>query len=89
MTRRGEALRNAKKAIDLGDKKAFRRFLREYFRAGGSEAGLKASARTMSPLYGLNDDEQSRFIRWLPKDERIILRRAMRYAERMKAYLTW
>ena len=87
MTRRGEALRNAKRAIDLGDKKSFRKFLREYFRAGGTEQGLKASARASDPLFGLNEEEQMRFIRWLPKEERKILRRAMRYAEKIKAYL--
>ena len=35
MTRRGEALRNAKKAADLGDRKSLRKYLREYYRAGG------------------------------------------------------
>ena len=87
MTRRGEALRNAKRAIDLGDKKSFRKFMREYFKAGGSEAGLKISARASDPLSGLNEDEEKRFIRWLPKEERKILRRAMRYGEKIKAYL--
>lgn len=86
-TRRGEALRNAKRAADLGDRKSLRKFLREFYRAGGTEQGLKISARTMEPLYGLNDEDEARFIRWLPKEERKILRRAMRYAERMKAKL--
>ncbi len=86
-TRHGEALRNAKRAADLGDRKSLRKFLREFYRAGGTEQGLKISARTMEPLYGLNDEDEARFIRWLPKEERKILRRAMRYAERMKAKL--
>lgn len=87
ITRRGEALRNAKKAADLGDRKSLRKFLREYYRAGGTDEGLKASARASDPLYGLNDDEEARFIRWLPKEERKILRQAMRYSERLKARL--
>lgn len=86
-TRRGDALRNAKAAADLGDRKALRKYMREYFRAGGSEQGLKISARSMNPLYGLNDADELRFIRWLPKEERKILRRAMRYAEIIKAKL--
>ena len=86
-TRRSEALRNAKRAIDLGDKKSFRKFLREYYREGGSDVGLKASARASDPFFGLNDDEEARFVRWLPPNERKILRRALRYSERIKAYL--
>lgn len=86
-TRRSEAIRNAKRAIDLGDKKSFRKFLREYYREGGSDVGLKASARASDPFFGLNDDEEARFVRWLPPNERKILRRALRYSERIKAYL--
>ena len=86
-TKRGEALRNAKQAADLGDRFSQRKYMREYFRAGGSPEGLKASARAMSPLSGLNQNEEARFIRWLPVEERKILRRAMRYSERMKAKL--
>ena len=86
-TRRGEALRNAKKAADLDDRKSLRKYLREYYKAGGTDQGLKASVHASEPLYGLNDDEEMRFIRWLPKEERKILRRAMRYSERLKARL--
>lgn len=86
-TRKGEALRNAKQAADLDDRKSLRKYMREYFRAGGSLEGLKASARAMSPMYGLNKEEEARFIRWLPVEERKILRRAMRYSERMKTKL--
>lgn len=84
---RNEAMRNAKDAADLGDRKAVRKYLHEFFVAGGSRQGLKISARTMEPLYGLNDTDKLRFVRWLPKEERKILRRAMRYAERLKARL--
>ena len=86
-TRRGEALRNAKRAADLGDRKTMRKYLREFYRAGGTNEGLKASARAADPLYGLNKEDKMRFMRWLPKDERKILKRAIRYSERLKARL--
>ena len=54
--------------------------------AGGTDEGLKASARAADPLYGLNDEDEAQFIRWLPKDERKILRRALRYTDRIKAF---
>lgn len=86
-TKRGEALRNARKAADFGDRKGVRKYLWEFYKAGGTDEGLKASGRAMSPLYGLNEDNQLRFLKWLPKDERKILRRALIYSEKLKAQL--
>ena len=84
-TRRGEALRNAKLAADYDDKKTMIKFLRQFAREGGDLNSLKASMRSMSPLYGLDKYRELQFVKWLPKEERIILRRAMRYYGRLKA----
>ena len=86
-TRRGEALYNARNAAQLGKMSFVRKFMREYYREGGSDEGLQTSLRAMSPLYGLNKEQEAQFIKWLPKDERKTFRRAMRYYERIKSTL--
>lgn len=86
-TKRGEALYNAKRAAAFGDRNLMRKFIREYYRAGGDYEGLESSANSMDPLFGLNDDEQTRFLKWLPKEERRILRKANRFFIRISTRL--
>ena len=86
-TKRGEALRNARKAAELGDKKALRKYLREYYIEGGTDQGRKTSVEAMNPLHGLNERDRMRFIKWLPKDERTTLRKALKYYEKEKSIL--
>ena len=87
-TKQGEALYNARTAAHFGNRKMIRKYLKEFYRAGGVTIGLEASVRAMNPMYGLNDDEELRFLKWLPKDERKILRKALKFYERMKATLS-
>ena len=86
-TKQGEALYNARSAAQFGDRKMMRKYLKEFYRAGGFDTGLEASVNSMNPLYGLDEFEQMQFLKWLPKDERKILRNAEKFYSRMKSSL--
>ncbi len=63
------ALYNLKLAIRYGDKSAIQKFVVRYAELGGTEKGLEQSIRMMDPLYGLNEEERTAFVLWLPKSE--------------------
>ena len=88
-TKKGEALYNARQAAQMQDWTLMRKYLREFYKAGGTEEGLKASLRSIEPLHGLNEEEQMRFIRSLSSEERKSLRQATKFAERLKAKLSF
>ena len=64
-----------------------RKYLREYYIEGGTDQGRKTSVEAMNPLHGLNERDRMRFIKWLPKDERTTLRKALKYYEKEKSIL--
>ena len=84
-TKRGEMFRYARQAASYKDYPLMRKYLREYIRAGGNMETLKASANTLSPLYGLSKEEQMQFMKWLSKEDRAALRRGVRYSERIRS----
>ena len=84
-TKRGEMFRYARQAASYKDYPKMRKYLREYIKAGGNMETLKASANTLSPLYGLSKEEQAQFVKWLSKEDRAALRRGMRYSERIRS----
>ena len=63
------------------------KYLKEFYRAGGSDEGLDTSVNAMDPLDGLNEDEEIRFMRWLNIDERKMLNNAYKFFEHIKAIL--
>ncbi len=83
LTRRGEALRNMKTALRLGDKEAVQRWLAEYYGRGGSAKGLKISMRNMNPLHSLSKQEQEKFLKWVSPEERKYLNRANAFFHKM------
>lgn len=78
-TRRGTALRKLKTALRFKDRANVRWYLKEYYQLGGTKKGLKTSMQKMGPLAGLSKEERGQFLRWLPKDERKYLSKAMTY----------
>ena len=84
-TKRGEMFRYARQAASYKNYPLMRKYLREYIRAGGNMETLKASANTLSPLYGLSKEEQMQFVKWLSKEDRAALRRGLRYSERIRS----
>ncbi|MBQ6969796.1 MAG: hypothetical protein IJP85_05670, partial [Synergistaceae bacterium] len=88
-TKKSEALYNARRAAQLGDRKAMFKFLKEFYRAGGNDKGLDSFVKAAAPLYGLDEDEELMFIKWLPKDERKILIQAERFYDRFKNTLAF
>ncbi len=65
------------------------KFLKEFYRAGGTDKWLNSFVNAAAPLYGLDKDEELMFIKWLPKDERKILLQAEKFYERMKNTLVF
>ena len=82
-SKRGQALRNLKSALRLGNSEAVQRYLREYYSLDGTRQGLKSSMRNMNPLHSLNKKEQQQFLRWISDDERKYLNRANKYFHSM------
>ena len=86
-TKKGEALYNARAAAQFKDWELMRKYLRDFYKTGGTYEGMKSSVDALDPLNGLNETEQMRFIRSLSSEERGMLRRAIKFSERLKARL--
>ena len=82
-TKRGQALQKLKAALRFNDKAAIKQSLREYAALDGTPQGLKASMKSMNPLYGLSKDEQKKFMRWISQEDRKYLRKANTYYHRL------
>ena len=78
-TARGRALRNLKASIRYHDKANIKRYTQEYIKAGGDTKKLGQSMKRMHPLGSLTKDEQAKFLKWLSKEDRVYLQRAIRY----------
>jgi hypothetical protein len=87
-SKKSDALYYYKMALRYKDKEAAKRYLAEYMLYGGSDEGLERSMASMDPLYGLSSktDEQERFMKSLTGEEKIELRKAEKYYERL---LNW
>ena len=80
---RSEVLRKMKSAMRYNDKQAIQRYMREYKALDGTDRGFKQSMRAMDPLYGLNENDRKRFMRWITEDDRKYLKKAERYYRSM------
>ena len=88
-TKKGEALYNARVAAGFKDWKLMRKYLIEFYKAGGTDEGLKSYVKSIDPLNGLDDDERIRFMMWLPKQERHLMTKALRFSEKLKDRLDY
>lgn len=68
-----------KLSLKYGDKKAAEKYLKKYFEDGGTTKGLATSLNTMSPIYGLDDEELKLFISWLTPEEQKDLKKALKF----------
>jgi hypothetical protein len=78
-TKKSNALYNWKLAKRYGDKKAEKKYLKEYFELGGTTDGITKSLSSMNPLYGMNADQQAEFVAGLTEKEKGKLKAAMKY----------
>ena len=87
-TERSETLRQAKRAAAFGDRTTMRKYIKEYRKAGGEWEGLEQSARTMDPLFGLNEREQRQFREWLAPEDNEALTKAYNFYRNTSRTLT-
>jgi hypothetical protein len=82
---KSEALYYYKMALKYDDKKAADKYLKLYYKLGGTDKGLKQSLGSLNPMYGLVEKrgEREQFEKWLTEEERQILDIAMKYFENL------
>ena len=73
-TKRGTALRNMKLAMRYNDKEAIQRYLKEYRELDGTPQGLKQSMKAMNPLFGMNEEDKKKFMKWITPEDRKALK---------------
>jgi len=78
-SKKSDALYNFKLALRYKDAEAAKKYLLEYFYAGGTTRGLKQSLKSLHPLHGLNDTEKKAFILQLDSEGREDLVKALEY----------
>ena len=76
---KSDALYNFKLALRYKDAEAAKKYLLEYFYAGGTTRGLKQSLKSLHPLHGLKDAEKKAFILQLDSEGREDLVKALEY----------
>lgn len=82
-TKKSDALYNWKLAIRYKDNEARKKYLKEYFKLGGTEEGLNTSLKSLNPLSGLNADQQVQFVTGLTGKEKDKLKEAMKYYQEL------
>ncbi len=80
---RSDKLYNYKQAKFLGDDRAAKRYLKEYYDLGGTDNGLSASLRSADPLNGLGGDKDE-FLKSLTKGEKAKLAQAQKYFDKLE-----
>ena len=88
-TQTGEALYYARRAASYGDYDKMKKYLKQYYKSGGTREGIKDSVRAISPMHGLNEIEEKRFIKWLPQEERRLLKQAMKYSIKIQRAMSF
>lgn len=83
-TQRSDALYNYKLALKLKDKKSANKYVKEYFKLGGTSSGLLKSISTLDPLNGLSEKDKRDFVETLTTDERKELNLAILYFNKLK-----
>jgi hypothetical protein len=69
LTPKANALYNVKLSMKYGDKEAFKKYLNEYWEAGGTPVDIIKTMEKMHPLNGLSEADQRQFILSLNKDQ--------------------
>lgn len=82
-SKKGNALYYYKKAIVYGDKKAQRKWLKEYQSLGGTSKGLKKSMGRSNPISILSLEDRKKFIMQLSETDKEIARRGMLWHRRI------
>jgi hypothetical protein len=83
-TKRSNSLYYWRQAVKYGDNKAAKKYLKQYFRLGGTIKGLKISLLKQSPISFIPKKLQSEFINTLNKEERKIFKKG--YSWYLKTY---
>jgi hypothetical protein len=78
-TKRGNALYYYKQAQKYGDQKAAKKWLKEYFRLGGTMKGLKLSVKRTNPLAAIPKKYRLAFLQQLTPTEREMARLAFEW----------
>ena len=79
LTDRGKALYNMKLSRRYGDKEKEIKYKQEYFKLGGKREGIARAFKNMHPLSGLSKKDQEIFVKTLTQQEKIELKRAIRF----------
>jgi hypothetical protein len=80
---KSQALYYYKKSIRYGDKEAAKKYLLDYFRAGGTAKGYEQSMRWLNPLAGIAKKYWPVFYNSLDEGEKKAYKRAMAYYQQM------
>ena len=76
---KSNALYYLKTALKYGDKAAVKKYMQKYIELGGTEKGYKTSMKSLDPLYGLNTNEKTEFMRTLTPQEKETFKRAKKF----------
>lgn len=74
-----DAAYNLKLSVRRGDEKAFRKFLTEYYAAGGTRESLERAAKSFHPLDRMKPEEKRAFVESLQGEDRHRLVLAVRF----------
>jgi hypothetical protein len=80
-TKKSNALYNWKLARKYGDKESMKKYIKEYFKLGGTVDGIEKSLSYMDPLYGIKDEDKLEFVKSLTKEDKAKMKLAMKYYE--------
>lgn len=81
---KSDALYYWKKAVQVGDEAARKRWLKAYFEAGGTVDGMRSAVSRTNPLGVIPDKYRAAFVRSLTPQERDTLRLAAEWSARVK-----
>jgi hypothetical protein len=77
--KKSDALYNWKLSLKYGDEEAKKKYIKEYFKLGGTTDGIKDSLASLNPLYGIKKELQPAFVNSLDVKEKEKLKQAMKY----------
>lgn len=79
INKKSDALYNWKLSLKYGDDEARKKYIKEYFKLGGTTDGIKDSLGSLNPLFGIKKELQPAFVNSLDPKEKEKLRQAMKY----------
>ncbi|MCK9599220.1 MAG: hypothetical protein M0R06_09285, partial [Sphaerochaeta sp.] len=81
-SKKSMALYNYKLALRYEDEAATKKYLKQYYKLGGTKQGLKQSLQSLDPMYRLSKYERE-FIKSLTESEKEKLKLAQKYYKEM------